>query len=925
MKLRKSALTSLVLGLALIGSACESESPTPPPPVPTISITPSAPITLGVGQQATVSGVVTGLTTNAVTYSSSVPAVATVDANTGVVTAQAPGTTTITAQSTEQANLRASVQVTVVEGPGGGEPVPPTLSISRITQGGTNFPVNINNVAGQIDVVLNVEVPEGNAVDAINVTFTQDGETIVRPCQTFTGGSASALSAAGAAQAEIVCSYDTGAYDPETGEPAFTNGPVIVSGQIVMADGEVVNANNQITIILNNANFISATPEWSRGCANSEATGVAPAGSRWCAGDLTLDLFSVNYDDEDFDVTEVTVAITTSGQGANGICAGLADDGAGDTDPDCAPVTVSQTDNTAEGNDFQVVFAGGTGVTTTAANDIAGFEDIVTITVNSITLGGEAGPVCINPDPAANPQNTTCAAFGGNTAFFATPVRIDNLAPRVTLFDITPTTLGCDQSACFVNEEFEFSADNDDLIVLEDWGVDAQTADFFAGTSSTTLAQIQTGVEGFDETVTPTLILQARAEDKLDNTRSVYASTTGTAQTSATGAQRFGIDVTNPTIEGLSPDLDGDTDNDATAENVSVEFEDAGTGPSGFGDEPLVVTIEQILADGTTCYDDAGVEIDCDDAPVTSDASITIPDMDGYWRITVFVEDEAGNQSDTETFLFLDDETAPVVAGVVAPSTINGGTEVEFSADASDNVELGDVLAAIGYGGLGYYAHEGPETIDTYGVDSFTTETNASFTYEYFIHQLEPTAAGAPTGAAQQANAANFAVRDVAGVELGDPCPAPGVDGAETQNCTQRQNNNIQVNVQAGEGTTPTPWSTVDPDLVSWTLTTNEPAPDVSAGESSTFSAVATGPQGTFAEPFEFVNFYEQNASGRWILVGQDLTGTATDDDIQNIRMWTYTFSITPDDDGETHTVRAIGVNSGAGLISNDVTITSVP
>lgn len=936
MKLRKSALTSLVLGLALIGSACESETDvTPPPATPTISITPSAPITLAVGQQATVTAVVTGLNTNAVTFTSSVPAVATVDASTGVVSAVAPGTTTIVAASTEQSNLRASVQVTVTGGDTGGDPVPPTLSVSRITQGNTNAPVNINNVMGQIDVVLNVDVPQGNAVDELNVTFTQDGVTESRTCQTFTGGAAEALAVAGAAQAEVVCSYDTGAWDMDTGEVDFQNGPITVSGQLVMADGDVVNANNQITIVLNNNNFVWATPTWSRGCANSEAAGVDANNTRWCGGDLTLDLLQVNYDGDGFDVNSVTATIATVAStggavqhGANGTCA------FNTLGANCAGAVATRTDNTADGNAFQLVFPGGTGVTTTTANDIAGVESVVNITITSGTTGGEAGPVCINPDAAGNPQNT-CGVASPNLAFFPTPVRIDNLAPRVTLFDITPATLGCTQSACFVNEDFAFAAAAP-LMTLVDFGVDAQTATFFAGTSSTTLREIRTGAvdadgAAFGETATPTLFLQARVEDKLDNTRSVYAGTTATAPTtSTTGAQRFGIDTTDPTIEGVTPDIDGDTDpaGDVAAEVITITFEDAGTGPSGFTATPVSAILERILASGTTCYNpNTGVALaNCTSPVVATGGTVTIPDLDGYWQLTVFVTDAAGNESDTEVFLYLDDEVPPTVAGVVAPSTINGGTSVTFSADASDNVELGDVLSAIGYGALGVYAHEPREEIDDYGVDSFTTSTVATFTYDYFIHQLESTAAGAPAGNATQADVAEFLVRDVAGVELGDACPLPtAADGATTANCTLRKNNNIVVNVQAGEGTTPTPWSTIDPDLVSFVLTVDRPAPDVSAGQSATWTATATGPQGTFAEPFEFVNFYQADASGRYVLVSSDQTGTATDDDIQNNRRWTYSGPVfTPTAAGQTRTYRAVGVVGGAGLVSNDATSTSV-
>jgi hypothetical protein len=116
---RHTRSLSLAVGLACLAStACESTTTAPIPVTPTISITPSAPITLSVGQQATVSGIVTGLATNAVIYSSSNPASITVNAATGVVTCVSPGTGTITATSTEQATLRASVQVTCIAAPG---------------------------------------------------------------------------------------------------------------------------------------------------------------------------------------------------------------------------------------------------------------------------------------------------------------------------------------------------------------------------------------------------------------------------------------------------------------------------------------------------------------------------------------------------------------------------------------------------------------------------------------------------------------------------------------------------------------------------------------------------------------------------------------------------------------------------------------
>ena len=950
MNFRKSALTSLVLAAALVGAACEEKSEGPPPP-PTISITPSAPITLAVGQQATVSGVVTGLTTNAVTYSSSVTAVATVNPTTGVVTAVAPGTTTITAQSTEQANLRASVQVTVTAAPGpdpGTEPAPPTISLSRITQGGTNQPVNVNNVSGQIDVVLNLNIPVGNTVQAVDVLI---GNRAIR-CLDFSGtGSVEGLTADASASDEVVCSIDTAQLDPSAGpgEPLFLNGPVIVSGRILMGDGSTVTSTNQIQIILNNQNYVTADLTWSRGCENSEAAGVAPAGSRWCGGDLTIDLLQVNFRGTDRDVTEAVVSITTSGNGANGLasCSGI-DGGAGDTDgdtdgmPDCATTTVTQTDATADGNAFQVVFAGGTGVNTTTAagaNDIAGFEDIVTITVNSITAGGEAGPVCINPDAVGNiPPNCGPGGPGSNVAFFETPVRIDNLAPRATLLDITPATLGCAQSACYVNDDFDFTTDNDDFIVLEDWGVDAQTAQLAAGSTTAAMTEFDTGAD-LAETETPNQLLRAQTIDKLENTRTYWATTNATAPaTTATGAnQRFGMDRTDPTVEDISPDLDGDTDNDDANETVTVQFEDAGTGPSGFNATPVRAKLERIQASGTTCYNPdtgaalTGTALACGTgSTISTDGTVVFPEGDGYWRLTVFVVDEAGNASASESFVYLDDEVAPTVAGIVSPSTIEGGTQVTFNADLTDNVDLGDALVSIGYTDNIFFANEGRRTIGTYGPTPLTTSDAGAFTFTHFIASMEETdGLGAPNGNILTANAVNYAVRDVAGVELDRDCPAPPGDVTSSSstlgNCTTRQNNNIGPNVAAGN--TFDSFVGMTPLLDTFTFDATPDAPD-NAGNAEdpdadepvvTFTAVATGDQGTFGNPFDFVNFYWYDAAeGRWIRVATDATGVATDDDVQNVRRWTWTATFEPSnlDDG-ANTFWAVGVRDGRGLRSN--------
>src|SRR5687767_8765283 len=86
-----------------------------------------------------------------VTWSSSATAIATVS-TAGVVTAVTAGSATITAASTVDPTVTGAAAITVRP------PAPATLSIQKVTvTGNTSQTVNFNNVAGGIDVTLNVD------------------------------------------------------------------------------------------------------------------------------------------------------------------------------------------------------------------------------------------------------------------------------------------------------------------------------------------------------------------------------------------------------------------------------------------------------------------------------------------------------------------------------------------------------------------------------------------------------------------------------------------------------------------------------------------------------------------------------------------------------------------------------------------------
>jgi hypothetical protein len=264
---------------------------------------------------------------------------------------------------------------------------------------------------------------------------------------------------------------------------------------------------------------------------------------------------------------------------------------------------------------------------------------------------------------------------------------------------------------------------------------------------------------------------------------------------------------------------------------------------------------------------------------------------------------------------------------------------VTFTADATDNVELGDVIPAISYANAptDFYAHNGLQTIGTYGISPLdfsrtaATSNALSVTMNPFIYSLEFTAAGGvPLGNAAFATAVNFAVRDVAGVQLNVACPAPAAgDGAvgETpantnrSNCIQRQNNNIIPNVQAGVGSaTPVNYNsaTLTPAPAQNILSFLQ-LPITRAGGITTLTAEATGPQGTFTNPFPSgVNFYRYDAAQtRWIFIATATSAVAFDDDVQAVRRWRYVVTVPDAQVPVGASVRAMGVNAGRGLIAN--------
>jgi hypothetical protein len=935
--------------VAGILAACEGDTIVPPgggdtTPDITVEVVPDA-ATLTVGQTRQLVAVISGTTNQGANWETSAPGVATVSA-TGLVTAVSAGVAVVTAVSQADPTKRDAATITVEIAPAA------SIVITSITTGNTNTPVNTQNVVGQIDVTAELNVPQGAAVQ--RVEFLVDN--VVQPNCTQTFESGGSTDDPDAAQVPIICSINTASFNSITGAPTFPNGPHSVSAQVVAPNGTVVASSAQ-PLVFNNPSFITATLAFleagtttAKPCANagSNARSIGGPGSLWCGGDVRVTVTPVNFGGANDAVASVTVNLATSGDGVSwqssvcrttnvlGTDPTIADDdgGAGpgggpggDAFPGCPSVTKTATDGTAS-DGFSVLFSS----TSTGGSGVQNIEDIISLTMQSVTVGGQQGPACINPAAGPNPIDT-CGVVGGTSdpgeIFFVNPVRLDNLGPRVTLFDLTIPTCNTPANGCYVNGSFAFTAGRDDFYESVDYGVDAQDANttFQAGSSTSALADVTTAAS-LDETANANdLFLRVTARDGLGNARNLFPKLNAPTevQTSSTGAQKFGVDKTAPTLD-VDDSPDNNSANDGT--DFVVNCLDAATppaGPSGCPIDPIIVLVEQITPDDTICLDpESGTEIDCDDdTPTATDGDFNIGNPDptdsdeaGYYRVTIKATDAAGNETATTIILTLLDLIPPVLGGVTAPSTITGNTTVTFSADLDDNIELGDATMYVGYAGAVLLLANPPSSLGTYGPDAFTNSVDAaSASVPNFIRGVQTLG----QGAFNNAQNATFAVRDMAGVVNEVVCATiPGQNCAlTTVDITAAVNAGI-AGGQAQANFTANTW-TIEADE---TEVCNQADPDDcdDAGNndatSTDIEAALTGPTATFANPFVRVNFYARDANGVSHLIG---TATApaqtTDDGTTRTHFFRVTWNVPVGFPVGTYTLIAVGVNSrGDGL-----------
>lgn len=946
MQTRKSGIFALILGVAFLG-ACEDKDeivfPTPTVPV-TLTIAPDPVPALNPGQTVQLIAIVGGSSNQAVTWTTSDQTVATVSA-TGLVTASTTARTTtgvavISAVSAADANARDAVTISVnptpTQPPPPPPPGPPSVSIAQTNVGGTLVPVNPTAVAGVIDVVANVRVPAGSTANRLQIDIVSGADTSVmilaNACQqTITNPTTGADN-----NVTIVCSVNTAQLDAN-GIAQLVNGTykvvarVCTTGTGVCTAATTLNSAFSQNLVFNNADILMMTVRtdlMNPAGPRQDINGLSWFGNAPVIVDIRPAIYSTTQASPLGSITSMNVSLGTElatsagtlGVSSEWFCGGDPDgDGVAEiVDPDggaCAPAVSTVAAVSAGTNLFRATFPQGTAI---GAGGSGGVEDpnIVIAPSSVLTVSGNNFPIIAPNTPGM--VATYAVVFPSSGSVVPVPVtaqnplRLDNLAPRVTAFDISnaATALNCAPlPGCYVNDGFQFAAGAPSAATpgivtggtfssgsaafrMVDFGVDRQTAAFDivdAATGATVKAGAQgtvTTPAGVAESATSgAYVVRAVTVDALGNSSTRFApggnvvteGNTASVVGSATvaGAQTIGVDRTQPvmlsavlgpagslvTPLGVALTTTNGTDASEAATTLTVTFRDtsvAPAGPSGFSTTPLAGQVAVRVfnaATGTAGLAFAIADPVCGPLSATSSGcTITVPDAgtNGYYQITTTVRDVSfpgGNvSSPSTTVLWLDDETAPVVAGVTAPSTIAPNTAYTFGADMSDNVELGDNLMSFGYpnvtaGPVNFYAHQLRKPIGEFGPTALTASATATSAEGSItttpIFNVQSVGGGCfvdangdgvndipfPTscpvnGAGDNGivTAVNMAIRDMAGVRVATICPAPGVDGAVTQggstlttqgiaavapngSCTQRQNNSITPNVIAGGGT----------------------------------------------------------------------------------------------------------------------------
>jgi hypothetical protein len=854
-----------------------------------------------------------------VTWATSSAATATVDA-TGKVTAVAAGTATITATSTVDNTISGNMALTVRP------PTPPSLSIQKITAtGNTAATVNPNNVAGGIDVFLNVD--PGDAI-LQRVEVLLDGNVVCT--QNFSASQSEGLRIAaafdGVEAADVICQINTAEFNATTGAVKYLNGSRALSARAIVVGG-TSTATPSVTLIFNNQSGVVVTVSNNNG--TDPASAVNPAtGLAWIGGDVTVNVVGVSY------ASGINIASANFTLFGKSRTVALTNNVGTAT---YAEATTWTGTNTGVGNYLSPAagetFTGASAILSNGQNLVTTLPSVV-LNFGSPAQGNATVPVLptIRLDNTA-PGQTSANGIAQNpiaigtmpvwvnatTAFAAGSVGIPsatNLAPAEQA-NATTTSSGVDNITVTV-----FYGAVGALNGYNPGGLTA-IAGSPAGTCDLTgLTALTVGSNLAETIVSGSYQARVQFKDALGNAICFDLNPVNALNPGANGS--FGADFTAPTGTFTGPAANSAFPT-STVTNYAVSATD---NASGFGATPLNVLVTRIpgtanacvIGSGTGCTTPAARALTFD--PVNGVAGIN---AEGYYTATIDLLDQAGNKTTlVSNRVFLVDDVAFIAQGGTAdvgfnggislPALIAGATTNSFASTPRDDIDMSIMYGVVAYPTANIRYPD--QTLGSYNQPFERGGTGINYSATNWIRCLNNAADFATT--TNQPTGITLTLTDQVGAPTNATSLASPAFGANAQACNAV--GDVAINT-FGPATVTLATGKTQVDIDGATLAT-------ASATTATLQVVADVPLNTSNNPFARVDFYYQDAGGNLRLAGTApgvLAQTPTN------RTWTYTFTWDPDANVQAGVVNivAVGVDAqGDAVMSNAigaVTVTTVP
>lgn len=796
-----------------------------------------------------------------VTWTSNAAAIATVD-NTGKITAVSNGSAVITAASTVDPSVTGSMALTVRA------LTPAKISVQAVTKGGTTQPVNFNNIAGQIDVVLNVD-PGDEVVTKVDVNI--DG---VSACsRNLSVAESDQLRLAAAFEeleaVDIVCSINTGGFNATTGAVNFANGAHTLSASGVVAGPpqRTISTSNQPATFNNQSGFIAIVSNTNSN-TGFPANAINPTtGRKWVAGSVQLKLAAVNYAAGGAKVTNINAAFL------------------GKTFAD-TPDAGTQI--------FTIDFPNsGTGALNLVGYQTAALTETMPVVTNAnLDNGNQGATALLNQGASADSL--------GLPRLDST--RVDNVGPTLPAFTANP--LWATSTTSFAAGQLGAPT----TASTTDTGVDAVTATFWAtaanGSFATPGACNLTGLTA----ITTGSQLAETIVNTAYKIRAVYRDALGNA-TCQDFANPMGADFTAPsgvTFAGVATGA-GFTDG-TVASTTNYTLATTGDNASGISSTtPALISLSRLNDDATATTTCVTGGTGCPMIAAAISGSITQGQTaNGYYTLTAQLSDVAGNSTPTPAFsrVFVVDAAVPTFTGNIGlASSYTGNAPAAFTYTASDNLDLKEVYGTLLYTAAGVNLQYASVSLGSFGPALEKGGSQATYTIPSLIRCVNPAGSFGVNAAAQAADIRISVVDQAGGIgnKLSVGGLAPYITACEAPtNLTGTSAVNSFTLAAPNYGTGKT-----QVDIDGANLAT-------ASATSAVFSLVADVSLDNAPNPFSKVELYYQHpTTSNWIkfheATAANLNQTVTQ------RTWTWTFSaFDPDASFPVGTVNviAIGINS---------------